>query len=45
LGFSGGSNRKESACNAKTCVQSLGWEDPLEKGIATYSNIFGSVLN
>ena len=28
----------------KTCVQSLGWEDPLEKGMATYSNILGSVL-
>ena len=24
----------------KTWVQSLGWEDPLEKGMATHSNIF-----
>ena len=23
----------------ETCVQSLGWEDPLEKGKATHSNI------
>ena len=23
-----------------TQVQSLGWEDPLEKGMATHSNIF-----
>ena len=22
-----------------TCVQSLGWEDPLEKGMATHSSI------
>ena len=30
-GFPGGSNGKESACNAETWVRSLGWEDPLEK--------------
>lgn len=30
----------ESACNAgDPWVQSLGWEDPLGKGMATYSNI------
>ena len=23
----------------ETCVQSLGWEDPLEKGMATHSSI------
>ena len=28
---------KESACNAM--VHSLGWEDPLEKGMATHSSI------
>ena len=28
-----------SSCGGKTWVQSLGWEDPLEKGMATYSNI------
>ena len=23
----------------ETWIQSLGWEDPLEKGMATYSNV------
>ena len=35
----GGSDGNESACNEETCVQPLGWEDPLEKGVATHSNI------
>ena len=79
MGFPGGSDGKESACNAgdpgsipglekspggehgnplqyswasllaqmvrnlpamqETWVQSLGWEDPLEKGMATHSNV------
>ena len=34
-GFHGGSDGKESA----TWVQSLGQKDPLEKGMATHSNI------
>ena len=38
-GFPGGSDHKESACNAGDQVQSLGWKDPLEKGMATYSSI------
>ena len=29
---------KESACNAGDLVQSLGPEDPLEKGMATHSS-------
>ena len=29
----------ESSCNVETSVQSLGWEDPLEKGMATHSSI------
>ena len=42
-GFPDGSDGKESACNAgdtgqDTRVQSLGQEDPLEKGIATHSS-------
>ena len=37
--FPDGSNGKESACNAETWVQSLGWEDTLEKGMATHSSI------
>ena len=36
-GFPGGSDGKESACNAGDPIQSLGWEDPLEKGMATHS--------
>ena len=31
-GFPDSSAGKESACNAETLVQFLGWEDPLEKG-------------
>ena len=34
----GGSDGKESACNAGNQLQSLGWEDPLEEGMATDSN-------
>ena len=34
-GFPGGSDAKESASSAGD----LGWEDPLEKGMATYSSI------
>ena len=39
MGFPGGSDGKESICNVETWVPSLGWEDPLEKGTATYSSI------
>ena len=39
LGFTGGSASKESACNVGDWVQSLGWEDPLEKETATHSSI------
>ena len=35
-GFPAGSDGKESAC---TRIQSLGRKNPLEKGMATYSNI------
>ena len=34
-GFPRGSDHKESACK----VGDLGWEDPLEKGMATHSSI------
>ena len=34
-----GTDSKESACNAGDPVRSLGREDPLEKEMATYSNI------
>ena len=39
MSFPGGSEDKESACNEETQVGSLGGEDPLEKGMATHSNI------
>jgi len=39
IGFLGGSDGKESACNAGDQVRSLGWENPLEKGMATHSGI------
>jgi len=35
LGFPGVSDSKESTCSAGD----LGWEDPLEKGMATHSSI------
>ena len=39
LDFAGGTDGKESAHNAGDQVQSLGQEDPLEKGMATHSTI------
>ena len=38
LGFPGGSDGKESACSWETWVRSLRWEDPLQKGMTTYSS-------
>ena len=37
-GFPGDSDGKASACSAGDRVQSLVWEDPLEKEMATHSN-------
>ena len=39
MGFSGGSDCKESPAMQKTWVRSLDQEDSLEKGMATYSSI------
>ena len=39
LGFPGGSDSEESTAVQETRVQSLGQEDPLEKGTATHSSI------
>ena len=39
VGFSGGSDGQESACNPGDRVQSLGGEDILEKGMATHSTV------
>ena len=33
------SDKHEWKCNEKSYVRSLGWEDPLEKGMATHSSI------
>ena len=38
LGFPGGSEGKESACKVGDLDLIPGWEDPLEKGIATHSS-------
>jgi len=41
-GFSGGTSGKEPSCQCRRYevpVQSLGWEDPVEDGIATHSRI------
>ena len=38
-GFPGGSAGKESPAMQDTWVRSLGWEDPLEEGMATHSCI------
>ena len=42
MGFTGGASGKEPVCHCKetqeTWVQSLGQEDPLEEGVATYSS-------
>ena len=39
ISFLGGSDGKESACNAGDRVLSPGWEDPLEKEMATHFSI------
>ena len=39
LGFPGGSDDKESACNVETWVRSLDWDDLLEEGMATHSSL------
>ena len=38
-GFPGGSGGKEPTCNVGDLDSILGWEDPLEEGIATHSSI------
>ena len=39
IDFPGGSDGKESTSMWETWVWSLGWEDPLEEGMATHSSI------
>ena len=39
MGFPGGSDGKESSCDAEDLVRSLGCDDFLEKGMTTHSSI------
>ena len=39
LGFPGAQTERNPPAVQETGVQSLGWEDPLEKGMATHSSI------
>ena len=39
LGFPGGSDLKKLPAMQETWVWSLGWDDPLEKGMATHGNV------
>ena len=41
MGFPGGPDSKDSACNVGylSLIPGLGWEDPLEEGMATHSSI------
>ena len=39
MGFPGGSDGKESACNEETQAQFLNGENPLEKGMAIHPSI------
>ena len=39
-GFPGGLNGKETPAMTETWVQSLGWENPLGKGMAAYSSFW-----
>ena len=39
LGADCASDGKEPTCNLRGWVRSLGWEDPLEEGMATHSHI------
>ena len=44
LGFPDNSDGKESAAMQETWVQSLGWEDPMEKGMANHSSTLAQII-
>ena len=44
MGFPGGSGRKKPACHAGDPHFIPGWEDPLEKGMATHSSVLYTYL-
>ena len=39
LGLPGGSDGKNLPAMQETWIRSLGWEDPLEEGMATHSSV------
>ena len=39
MGFPGGASGKEPTCQWRRHLQALGWEGPLEEGMATHSSI------
>ena len=43
-GFPSGSDSKKPACDVGYLVQSLDWEDPLKKEMATHFNILAQKL-
>ena len=43
-GFLGDSMVKNLPVTQETWVQSLGWEDPLEEGMATHSSILALIM-
>ena len=45
LGFPGGSDDKESACDAGDLGSIPGWEVPLEEGMATHSTIVAWIIS
>ena len=44
MGFLGGSIEQNLPAKQETQVRSLGWEDPLEKKMATHSSITASKI-
>ena len=44
LGFPSGSDGKEATCNMASLGSLLGWEDPLDEGLAIHSSILARRL-
>ena len=45
MGFPGGSVGKDLPAMWETWVQTLGWEDPLEEGMATHARQYSCLEN
>ena len=39
MGFPGGTDSKETACSERELGSILGWDNPLEEGMATHSSL------